>query len=238
MLLSIDWDAYSATRELVFDAPIWGTPDREYDRLEAWRARLRKRGGVAQEQATLDWNALEEDFPLLGDWQALLQFQGKPAWAALSHAAAYDWVSRFEPQDVLNIDSHHDLYSSSGDPARVRPGNWAGLALRSGRITSYVCQYPEWHADLRVAEGYDLERTRAELTSHLPPPLHERLQLRRSAALPDPEQVTALLLVQSPSWCSPAHDPAFLSLVEGLGAKRLETLRETETRLERPAPSS
>ena len=37
MLLSLDWDASSGCRELVFDAPIWGSPDREPDRLAAWQ---------------------------------------------------------------------------------------------------------------------------------------------------------------------------------------------------------
>lgn len=223
MLLSIDWDAYSATRELVFDAPIWGTADREYDRLEAWRQRARKRGPHREDAG---WEPLEPDFPLLGDWEALLQFRGIPAWAALSHAAAYAWAARFAPQEVLNIDSHHDLYSSSGDPSRVRPGNWAGLALRAGVIGGYTCQYPEWHASLPVAEGYDLERTRAELAPHFAAEWHSRIRLRRAADLPDPAQVTAILLVQSPAWCSPAHDPQFFRLVTELQAQQLEPLRE------------
>ena len=54
LLLSIDWDAFSGTRELVFDAPIWGTRDREEDRLQAWRDRARRRGGPGWARSPAD----------------------------------------------------------------------------------------------------------------------------------------------------------------------------------------
>ncbi len=214
MLLSVDWDAFSGTRALVFDAPIWGTPDREHDRWEAWRGRAHHRGGA-------DWTALELDFPLYPGWEALRRYAGVPAFVAVSHADAWTWLQRFPGQDVLNLDSHHDLASLSGDPARVRPGNWAGLGLRAGLIGRYTCRYPAWHADLPVAEGHDLERTRAEVAGLLPPEVLERVTLGRAPApedphLPDPAQVRSLLLVQSPSWTSPAHDRAFFQLADFL----------------------
>jgi hypothetical protein len=214
MLLSIDWDAFSGTRELVFDAPIWGTPDREHDRQEAWRGRLHKRGGQ-------DWAALEPDFPLYSGWEALRRYAGVPAFVAVSHADAWAWLQRFPGEDVLNLDSHHDLASLSGDPARVRPGNWAGLGLRADLIRRYTCRYPAWHAALPVAEGHDLERTRAEVAGLLPPELLPRVTLDRAPApeasgLPDPAQVRSLLLVQSPAWTSPGHDRAFLQLADVL----------------------
>lgn len=223
MLLSVDWDALSGTRELVFDAPIWGTRDRPEDRLEAWHERRRRRGGPQQNPGgAQDWSALEADFPLYPGAQALRGYAGVPTWAALSHAEAWGWLDRFGVQDVLNIDSHHDLYSGSGDPTRVRPGNWAGLALAAGKVRHYTCQYPAWHAGLPVAEGHDLERTAAEVAAHLPPDLVRRVTLRRGDVWPEPAQVTALLLVQSPAWTSPAHDPAFWSLVRSLGATLLD----------------
>ncbi|WP_135229096.1 arginase [Deinococcus fonticola] len=211
MLLSVDWDAFSGTRELVFDAPIWGTRDRDHDRLEAWRGRVRQRQGDS-------WDALAHDFPLYSGWQALRQYAGVPAWVALSHADAWAWLDFFPPQPVLNVDSHHDLGSLSGDPARVRPGNWAGLALQAGKISNYACHYPDWHAHLPVAEGYDLARTRTELEGLLPADVLGRVTLARPPSWPHPQEVAGLLLVQSPAWTNPAHDAAFYELVTALRA--------------------
>lgn len=213
MLLTIDWDAYSGTREFVFDAPIWGTADREYDRHEAWQHRDQKRTPTQS----------AADFPLYDGWQELLSWN-VPTYAALSHAAAYDWVSRWSKQTVLNIDSHHDLCSLSGDGTRVRPGNWAGLALERGFIERYTCQYPTWHTQLAVAEGYDLVRTYEEIGELLAPSVLNQVQLCRSDTLPDPSRVTALLLIQSPAWCHPAHDSVFFELVDRLNAELLEPL--------------
>ena len=210
VLLSIDWDAYSGCAEHVFDAPIWGTPDREQDRVQAWRERVQKRGGHG-------WNALEADFPLYSGWEALAQYAGLPAFVTLSHAAAEEWLRLYPCRRVLNIDSHHDLYSQSGDHARWRPGNWAGLGLASGLIGSYAVRYPAWHEGLLVAEGHDLARTRAELEAAIPELLPD-IRLERGPELPPARQVEALLLVQSPSWSSPAHDPAFFGLARALGA--------------------
>jgi hypothetical protein len=214
MLLSVDWDAFSGPRELVFDAPIWGSRDRDEDRLEAWRSRVGKRGGAG-------WAALAQDFPLYPGWEALTVYTGAPTWVTVSHADAWSWLERFPSEDVWNLDSHHDLASFSGDPARLRPGNWAGLGLRAGLIRRYTCAYPEWHAVLPVAEGFDLERVAAELAPLLAPDLRARVTLTRGAALPDPAEVRAVLLVQSPAWTSPAHDVAFAALAAALEAEPL-----------------
>ncbi|GGL03379.1 hypothetical protein GCM10010844_22510 [Deinococcus radiotolerans] len=219
VLLSIDWDAFSGTRELVFDAPIWGTRDREHDRLDAWHDRVQRRGGQ-------DWSALDSDFPLYPGWEALRAYAGSgPAFVTLSHADAWAWLERHPGLDVLNLDSHHDLASRSGDPTRVRPGNWAGLGLARGLIRTVTTLYPDWHATLPVAEGFDLDRTWTEVRPLLTPDLHGRVHLKRQArpgdGLPDPAQVTSVLLVQSPAWTSPAHDPAFGALARHLTAQPL-----------------
>ncbi|MEF2279815.1 arginase [Deinococcus sp. YIM 134068] len=227
MLLSIDWDAFSGTVPLVFDAPIWGTPDRERDRVEAWRERARTRDPHAP-----GWSALDADFPLYSGWEEVERYAGIPTTVTLTHADAWAWLQDFPGGDVLNVDSHHDLFSRSGDPSRVRPGNWAGLGLRAGLIRRYTCLYPDWHATLPVAEGFDLERTRGEMTPHLPEVL-ERVTLARMGQpdvnLPDPSEVSAVLLVQSPAWTNPAHDAAFLRLARTLNAVPLTPP------LERPA---
>ncbi|WP_261664793.1 arginase [Deinococcus sp. Marseille-Q6407] len=221
MLLSIDWDAYSGTRELVFDAPIWGTADRDADRLERWRERARKRS-QQRGGSGAGWDALADDFPLYPGWEALARYAGLPAFVTLSHADIWPLLERFGPgQEVLNIDSHHDLTSFSGDGIRLRPGNWAGLALGAGLAAHYECRYPLWHAELPVAEGFDLARTRAELEPLLPAEALARVKLTRSAALPDPAEVTALVLVQSPAWTNPAHDREFWELAGTLGAETL-----------------
>ena len=233
MLLSVDWDAFSGTREGIFDAPIWGTPDRAYDRAGAWAARARRRAGEAWTPG--DWSALEGDFPLYPGWEALRAYRGVPSWVTLSHAEAWPWLERFPGEAVLNVDSHHDLASLSGDPERLRPGNWAGLALRRGLIRQYTCAYPAWHAGLPVAEGYDLARTEGELAglgARLGPDLRARVRLRRlgepvgggreSGLWPAPERVRGLLLVQSPAWTSPAHDATFWALAQTLGAEVIE----------------
>lgn len=216
MLLSIDWDAYSGTREFVFDAPIWGTPDRQFDQYEAWQVRKARRDNE---------RLFQEDFPLYDGWQALLEWN-VPTFAASSHASAYEWVKQWPNRHVLNIDSHHDLYSQSGDTQRVRAGNWAGLALLHGLIRSYTCQYPNWHGQLAVAEGYDLERTHAEIADVLSLELRKYIQLQRSDLLPDPKSVEALILIQSPAWCNPMHDRYFLELVSVLNAEIIEPLRD------------
>lgn len=221
MLLSVDWDAYSGTRELVFDAPIWGVRDTAHDRLAAWQERAQRRGGPGA-----GWGTLATDFPLYGGWQELRQYAGLPAFVTLSHADIWPVLERFAGLKVLNIDSHHDLTSFSGDRTRLRPGNWAGLGLEAGWVTGYECRYPTWHAELLVAEGYDLERTCAELAPLLPAPVLERVTLTRSGDLPDPADITALVLVQSPAWTNPAHDREFWALAEALGAEVLvEPLR-------------
>ena len=226
MLLSVDWDAYSGCADLVFDAPIWGTPDREHDRLTRWKERAAKRGGS-------DWHALDADFPLYGGWQALAQYAGLPVFSALSHEQAREWLRAFPGRDVLNIDSHHDLSNRRGDPQRWRPGNWAGLGLAAGLIGRYTARYPEWHAGLLVAEGHDLPRTRHELEAALTPGVLERVTLERSSLLPAPTEVEALLLVQSPAWTNPAHDAALFGVLHALGALPLG-----EPPLERPWPEN
>ncbi|BDP40160.1 hypothetical protein DAETH_01290 [Deinococcus aetherius] len=217
MLLSLDWDAFSGTVPLVFDAPIWGTRDRERDRLEAWRDRAHRRDPRAE-----GWASLAADFPLYPGWEEVERYAGVPAAVTLTHADAWEWLQAHPGEDVLNVDSHHDLLSLSGDPGRVRPGNWAGLGLGAGLIRRYTCLYPDWHAELPVAEGFDLGRTRGEIELHLPPEVLERVTLQRMAhpgvGLPDPSGVNAVLLVQSPAWTSPAHDAAFLGLARALNA--------------------
>ena len=213
MLLSIDWDFYSGCNEHVFDGPLWGTPDREHDRLARWRERALKRDARAN-----GWTTLAKDFPLHGDPHELLVYKGLPTFVAWSHAHAWDWLTRFPGRDVLNFDSHHDLYSASGDPERVRPGNWAGLALERGLVGRYTCAYPAWHADVRVAEGFDLERTWDEVRAGLSPALLPRVELGRNSPLPDSAHVESLLLVQSPAWTSPAHDGVFFELAGALEA--------------------
>lgn len=214
MLLSIDWDAYSGTRELVFDAPIWGTADRQADRLEAWQQRAARRGGQ-------HWAALAQDFPLYDGWQHLTQYAGLPAFVTLSHADIWPWLQRWPGRNVLNIDSHHDLTSFSGDGTKLRPGNWAGLALGAGLVGGYECRYPLWHADLPVAEGYDLSRTESEIAPLLTTEQLQRVTLSRSAQLPKPTEVEAILLVQSPAWTNPAHDEQFWQLATHLAAQTL-----------------
>ncbi len=206
MLLSVDWDYFSGCIDHVFDAPIWGTRDTDFDRTEAWRIRAAKRNGN-----------LSTDFPLLEDWRWLLQFSGIPTFATISHSDAYGLLERLNCSSVTNLDSHHDLFSLSGDPTRIRAGNWAGLALKHGLIQSYTCVYPAWHEHIRVAEGYDLERTRSELGSIT------QARLERTA-LADLELggITSILLVQSPAWTNPEHDPFFLELCSGLRANFLE----------------
>ncbi len=209
MLLSVDWDFFSGCVEHIFDAPIWGSRDTPFDRLEAWQVRADKRGGV-----------LGADFPLLENWRWLWQWQGVPAYATLSHADAFGLLERIGCSSVVNLDSHHDLFSSSGDTARVRPGNWAGLALERGLIDSYCCVYPSWHEHVMVAEGFDLERTWSELGGRF---AAKNVQLERTPlAQLELTEVTAILLVQSPAWTNPEHDAVFLEVCQFLQTEFLE----------------
>jgi hypothetical protein len=209
MLLSVDWDYFSGCAEHVFDAPIWGTRDTDFDRVEAWKHRAKKRGG-----------SLSSDFPLLENWQGLKQLPGLPTYATLSHADAYGLLENLRFSEVINLDSHHDLYSQSGDATRVRAGNWAGLALAHGLVQHYTCIYPTWHTQLPVAEGFDLQRTWGEIGARFSPKL---VQLERgSLESLDLARVAAVLLVQSPAWTNPDHDAAFFEVCHSLNATILE----------------
>ena len=212
MLLSVDWDYFVGSADLTFDSPLWGTADTILERNEAWSVRAVKRGGSSFE-------VLREDFPLLVNPKPLEALAGVPCFACVTHSTAYGLLERLEIKRVLNLDSHHDLYSSSGDPERVRPGNWAGLALERGLIDSYTCRYPAWHAGLRVAEGFDLERTRAELPAKFS---SLNLTLERGGLELDWAAVKAVLLVQSPAWTNPLFDPDFLELCAVFNAEFLE----------------
>jgi hypothetical protein len=204
MLLSVDWDFFSGCLEHVFDAPIWGSKDTEFDRTEAWLERAKKRNGD-----------LSTDFPLLEDWRWLLQFTGIKTLATLSHADAYALLEQTPFLSVTNLDSHHDLYSSSGNPKKVRAGNWAGLALEHRLIKNYTCVYPTWHQHVHVCEGFDLTRTKTELGSRLTP----NIKLKRTAlAQLELKKIETILLVQSPAWTNPEHDPEFFALCTALKA--------------------
>ncbi len=201
MLLSVDWDYFVGMREHIFDSPFWGTPDLEFHRLERWRQLTKKRNPQAK-----SFEVLNADFPLLADPEILLQYQALPAFSAQSHESAWQWLELFPAETgVINLDSHHDLYSQSGDGSRVRPGNWAGLALQRGRISSYTCIYPEWHAGVRVTEGYDLERTKDEIIQAIGSEILGKVFLERGE-LPRSLQVSSLLIVQSPAWTNPYYD--------------------------------
>jgi len=222
MLLSVDWDFYAGSREHIFDSPLWGSPDLEYHRHERWRELARKRGGEG-------WDVLEHDFPLYGNPLELLILEGLPCFMALSHESGLKWLEvqqgeQAYPKTLFNLDSHHDLYSSSGDPYRVRPGNWVGHALERGLISHYTCLYPHWHSSVAVAEGFDVERTWSEIGARAS---REQVSLERltfgstlesAIVLSD---LSSVLLVQSPAWTNPLYDEVFLELCEKLQAQIL-----------------
>jgi hypothetical protein len=207
-LLSVDWDYFSGSLEHIFDSPLWGSPDLEFDRLERWRERARVRGGSGFE-------VLSHDFPLFGNPRALLKFVGVPTLAVSSHDAAYGLIQRLQCTCVINLDSHHDLFSSSGDAYRVRPGNWAGLALEHGLIEAYSCVYPDWHKAVRVSEGFNLDRTRSELGARI---WSDRVSLSHDQGILDCLEPDAIVLVLSPAWSNPLFDPNFFELAGMLKA--------------------
>jgi hypothetical protein len=216
LLLSVDWDYFSGSLEHVFDSPLWGSPDLEFDRCERWRERARSRGDSSFE-------VLRHDFPLFGNPRELLRFGGVPTFAVSSHDAACGLLERLNCSSVINLDSHHDLFSSSGDPQRVRPGNWAGLALEHDLIESYSCVYPTWHSDVRVTEGFDLDRTWSELGTRA---WRDRVSLSRQENVLNGITPSFILLVLSPAWSNPLYDLLFLELAHGLDAEFKELLIE------------
>jgi hypothetical protein len=223
-LLSVDWDYFSGSAELVFDSPFWGSRDTNFERTEAWEARALKRGGT-------NFEVLQDDFPLIGNPLELLKFAGLPCYATVSHSDAYALIRNLGISSVVNLDSHHDLYSSSGDPTRVRPGNWAGLALEHGLISSYTCIYPDWHEHVRVTEGFDLERTQLELPVRFRKRGSETIPctipiLHRGMPNLEPVDFSAVLLVQSPAWSNPLYDSVFLELCNGLNAQIISPILE------------
>ncbi len=224
-LLSLDWDYFSGSAELVFDSPFWGTRDTDFDRTEAWISRALKRGGFGFE-------VLKEDFPLFGNPLQLKKLFDLPCYASVTHSDAYALIKHLGISSVLNLDSHHDLFSSSGDPTRVRPGNWAGLALEHGLISSYTCFYPTWHEHVRVTEGFDLGRTRLELNEQfarrgwsetIP---YTIPSLERGMPNLEKTEFDAVLLVQSPAWTNPLYDAVFLELCQKLNAQSLAPVLE------------
>jgi hypothetical protein len=220
VLLSVDWDYFAGTTELVFDSPFWGTRDSEFDRHKAWITRALKRSHSSFE-------VLRQDFPLFGDPFTLEKFAALPCYATLSHSDAYGLLEKLQISSVINLDSHHDLFSLSGDPNRVRPGNWAGLALERGLISSYTCIYPTWHENVRVTEGFDLERTRQELPMRFS---NFDMKLERETSNLEKSDVEAVLLVQSPAWTNPLYDSVFLEVCQKLKAELITPP------LERPFP--
>ncbi len=223
-LLSVDWDFFSGSAELVFDSPFWGTRDTDFDRHDAWKARALKRGGKSFE-------VLKTDFPLFGQPLELLKFAGLPCYASVSHSEAYELIERLRISSVVNLDSHHDLFSSSGDPQRIRPGNWAGLALEHGLISSYTCIYPDWHEHVRVTEGFDLSRTKLELPARFRGEWSESIPytkpiLQRGMPNLEPADVSAVLLVQSPAWSNPLYDSVFFELCQGLKTEIISPILE------------
>jgi hypothetical protein len=219
-LLSLDWDFFAGSGEHIFDSPLWGSPDLEFDRLERWRERAKTRGGT-------DFEVLRQDFPLFAkprDWQFLERLlEGIPAWAVTSHDAVYGLLEQSRCSQVINLDSHHDLFSSSGNPTRLRPGNWAGLALEHRLIESYSCVYPDWHKDVRVSEGFDLERTWCEIGQRS---WRDRVHLERSSATLEStcmsslrDSLRAVVLVLSPAWSNPCFDAEYFALASALQAK-------------------
>jgi hypothetical protein len=208
-LLSVDWDYFSGSLEHVFDSPLWGSPDLEFDRFERWRERARVRGGSSFED-------LRHDFPLFGNPRDLLRFDGVPVFAVASHDAAFALLGTLDCSSVINLDSHHDLFSSSGDPERVRPGNWAGLALEHDLIESYSCIYPAWHSDVRVSEGFDLDRTWSELGARA---WGDRVFLSHNESVLDSLEPNFVLLVLSPAWSNPLYDSTFFEIARGLNAQ-------------------
>jgi hypothetical protein len=193
----------------VFDSPFWGSRDTPFDRSEAWLARAIKRGGNSFE-------VLREDFGLFGNPFDLFKFAGLPCYATLTHSDAYGLLEQLQIKNVINLDSHHDLFSTSGNPDRLRPGNWAGLALEHGLISSYTCFYPAWHENVRVTEGFDLARTHQELPARCS---SLNVQLQRGLLILERSDVSAVLLVQSPAWTNPLYDALFLELCQGFNAE-------------------
>ncbi len=211
MWLSVDWDYYAGMREHVFDSPFWGTSDGEYQRHDRWLELCHTRGGTTFE-------CLRQDFPLYGNPLELLQFAGLPCWMMLSHQSAYSLLEQ-HPQSskLINLDSHHDLYSSSGNPQITRAGNWAGHALARGLLSDYTCMYPQWHTQVMLTEGYDLERTWQEMGERFERgQVHLERQERKNLSL---EGISGIFLVQSPAWTNPLHDPIFFELCEKLQAR-------------------
>ena len=58
---------------------------------------------------------------------------------------------------------------------------WFGARLARGLIRTVTTLYPDWHAALPVAEGFDLDRTHGELGDLLPAALLDRVTLTRQA---------------------------------------------------------
>ncbi|MFN8509727.1 MAG: arginase [Deinococcaceae bacterium] len=221
-ILSIDWDFFCGSREHVFDSPLWGSLDRDYERSERWQALAQKRGGTS-------FCILEEDFPLFGNPEQLGALKGFPCHVMVSHEHALDILKRNpEPCELFNFDAHHDLFSLSGDPKQVRPGNWVGHALSQGLIAKYACFYPFWHQDVRVSEGYDLDRTWEEIDGRCDAFSVElnRLSLETfcwhnplGIDRVGPAKSTEVFLVQSPAWSNPLYDGVFWKWVTYLEAQ-------------------
>lgn len=216
MWLSVDWDYYTGMREHVFDSPFWGTSDGEYQRHDRWLELCHTRGGTPFE-------CLREDFPLYGDPLELLQFMGLPCWVMLSHESAYSLLEhKNTSRTLINLDSHHDLYSSSGNPQIIRAGNWAGHALTRGLISNYTCIYPQWHSQVMMTEGYDLERTWQEMGEHTVGRCFDRQKVHLERQEPTDLtllEISGIFLVQSPAWTNPLYDPIFFELCEKLQAR-------------------
>lgn len=116
-----------------------------------------------------------------------------------SHRHAYDFFDKqVQPDILINIDAHHDLYVyDSGEG--VNCGNWlTALRVNSrwsrANKTSYVQIYPKWK-DLKTEYPAALPINRTIWSNWQPP---ENSILRN------------IFLCRSSEWIAPHHDAAFL----------------------------
>lgn len=124
-----------------------------------------------------------------------------------SHQHAFEVFEHSRAARLVNIDAHHDCFSTLNTPLDC--GNWV-IHLRAGRPLLEVQQvYPKWK---------DTESERALLAMYAPDILRAAAKWEDWRGLPEPHDARCVFVCFSSAWVPPHHWTAFQSLVQLLSA--------------------
>lgn len=200
-----DWDwGHDETATEIFSSTIWPL---RYSQIDLYEETAQRHAGL-RSWRLVDW--LKKNGFI---WRTReIHTRGGLIFAvADSHKHAYEWYLRRPADFIINIDAHHDLYSTSKE-RDLHCGNWVGHALLHRRAPKVaVTLYPAW---------------RREIIDPEPEPEWNAVsfiydEFGQWVYAGEPLVVTSVFLCRSPVWLPPHHDEDFLALVREI-SERME----------------